>query len=145
MQTILEPIINNLVAVGIVFGIYVLAAFCYIVVSTYYNIIDTKEESFDGKKMKQGIVKMVSLGISSALLAIVATLIPQYLLDFAIDLGLDIGADTQSIVTVAAIILMYKNAIISYFKGTMDVIAKILNRDINNINRDSGNDNMPSV
>ena len=117
----LQVILNNLLYISIAFGILIVSVLAKIFAKTFYNI-STLKEKFDINKFLIGFLKMLAIGISTALLAIVVTLVP-YLLQMA---GLNIPSNVEDVINVGAVILLYFNGIKKYSVEAYDTVKDIL-------------------
>lgn len=124
-------LLNNLCAIGIAFGIYILCVLANICASVYYNTQKVGQK-LNFKKFINGIYKMLSIGATTALLAVVVTFIP-----YVPYLGDIIPADSKDFICITGVVILYGKAIIKYFIEAYQTENDILNNrnildDINN-------------
>lgn len=104
-----EIIILNLMNIGIAFGLFALCVAANIIVSIFKNIKQFNEQ-WDRDRFFEGLLKMLSVGVSTAILSLVVTIIPYVPI-----LSELFSSEGQEIFGQAAIILLYANAIRNYF------------------------------
>jgi hypothetical protein len=122
----LQAILINLKYVCLGFGIYSLCVIANIIASTYYNTSKLKEE-FKLNRFIDGIFKLFCIGISTAILAIVATMIPTIIKIF----GIVIPDGVEITYTVGTILALYFNAIKKYYTEAYTTVKDIMeNKDI---------------
>ena len=111
--------LENLYQIAVAFGIFALSVIANIIVSTYYNTRKLKQ-SFNAKRLFDGLLKMICIGLGSGLMAIIVMLAGQFLPD-----------TTSEIMTIATLLSTYGVAIIKYFTEAYTTFQDILtNRDI---------------
>jgi len=121
----INVLLFNLKSILSVFGIYVMCVTANITASCYYNTKKLRQP-FDIHKLMDGIVKMLSVGITTALLAMVITLIPYvpYLENMFTE-------DGSKLFCLTAILLHYVSAIKKYYLKAYQTTQDILeNRSI---------------
>jgi hypothetical protein len=116
-----QVILQNITYVSIAFGIFFICVIANIIASVFYNTNNLKQV-FDVKRLFTGFIKMISVGITTAILAIVASLLPIVIQIFSID----IPDNVENTYTVIAIGLLYFNAIRKYFTEAFNTIKEIL-------------------
>lgn len=104
-------ITNNLQVIGVAFGIFIIAVLANMVASCYHNTHALKE-NFSTAKLFDGIAKMLSIGITTALLAVIATALP-FVLDMA---SVTMEEGVKEIYTVGAVLALYGKGILKYYK-----------------------------
>ena len=117
----LQVILNNLLYIAIAFGILALCVIANIVASVYHNSANLKE-SFEWKRFFNGVIKMFSIGFTTAILAIVVTLLP-YLISLT---GVVIPEEANAVFTIGSIMLLYFNSIKKYFLEAYKTVKDIL-------------------
>lgn len=106
-----ETILINLETIGMVFLLFSLCVLANIFINTYNNVENLKQ-CFELKRLLCGIKKMICIGISTALLSIVASAIPYIPI-------LGNMFETQELkeaISFLIIIGLYARAIVKYFK-----------------------------
>ena len=106
--------VNSLIQIAIAFGIFILAVVANIVVSTYYNTRQLKQ-SFDVKRLLDGVLKMITLGFSSVILSVVVMLVGQYLPEYLSD-----------VLSLSAILVTFGTAIVKYFTESYSTFQDIM-------------------
>lgn len=106
--------VNSLIQIAIAFGIFILAVVANIVVSTYYNTRQLKQ-SFDVKRLLDGVLKMITLGFSSVILSVVVMLVGQYLPEYLSD-----------VLSLSAILVTFGTAIVKYFTEAYSTFQDIM-------------------
>ena len=117
----IEVMLTNLLYIGAAFGIFALCVIANIIVSIYENT-NIFNEPFSTTKFITGIIKMLSVGLTTAILAVVMTLLP-YLLS---QTGFNIPENIENIFTFGSIIALYYEAIKKYFLEAYNSIKNIL-------------------
>lgn len=119
------PLCKNLAWVGVMFLLFVLCVLANIIAGTYYHTRHIGEK-WSKAQFMTSILRMMAIGVSTALLAVVATVAPLVLSR----LGL-INEDFGKLVSVSLIIGMYVRGIIKYFKEALEEVDHILeNRNV---------------
>jgi hypothetical protein len=116
-----QLLLSNLTYIGVAFGVFALCVIANIVVSVYYNT-NNLGEVFEGKRLLSGLIKMLSVGITTAILAIVATILPVVIEEF----GVDVPSDVQNTYTIVAVVALYIGAILRYYKQAYITTKEIL-------------------
>ena len=106
--------VNSLIQIAIAFGIFILAVVANIVVSTYYNTRQLKQ-SFDVKRLLDGVLKMITLGFGSVILSVVVMLVGQYLPEYLSD-----------VLSLSAILATFGAAIVKYFTEAYSTFQDIM-------------------
>jgi len=116
---------QNLTYIAYAFGIFVVCVTANIIIKTYFNT-DKLNQNFDTKKLFRGIKKMLAIGITTALLAMVVTLIP-----YVPYLNVMFTDELSQMFCLGSVIALYGNAIIKYWKDAHTTTKDILeNRNI---------------
>jgi hypothetical protein len=117
-----EAVLQNLIIVGSSFGLYALCVIANILIKTYRNVAELKE-AFSIQKLFMGIIKMFSVGGSSAVAAVVISMIP-----YVPNLGdMFTTPEIKEVISSVAIIGVYANAIISNLIKAITEINNVLN------------------
>jgi hypothetical protein len=114
-----ELLFNNLAYIGIAFCIFALCVVANITIKTYFNTC-LLNQGFSISKMTNGIIKMLSIGITTALLAVIVTLVPA--IPF-----ITWGDTATDIFCIGSVILLYGEVILKYFKEAYTATRDILN------------------
>lgn len=126
LETFFAEMMANLQMVGIAFVVFAFAVLANILGSCYYNT-HTLKESWSTSKFFDGILKMIVIGLSTGVMAMVATVLP-YVLSMA---GITITEEMEQIYTVIAILGLYANGILKYYKEAYTTTKEIIeNRNI---------------
>lgn len=126
LETFFAEMLSNLQMVGIAFAIFAFAVLANIFGSCYYNT-HTLKEDWSTSKFFNGILKMVVFGLATGILAIIATALP-YILSIT---GIDITDEIKQIYTIVAILGLYANGILKYYREAYSTIKEIIeNRNI---------------
>lgn len=126
LETFFVEMMTNLQMIGIAFVVFAFAVLANILGSCYYNT-HTLKERWSTSKFFDGILKMVVIGLSTGVMAIVATALP-YVLSMA---GITITNEMEQIYTVVAILGLYANGILKYYKEAFSTTKEIIeNRNI---------------
>lgn len=126
LETFFTEMLSNLQMVGIAFVVFAFAVLANIFGSCYYNT-HTLKEDWSTSKFLDGILKMVVIGLTTGILAMVATALP-YVLSMA---GVTITDEMEQIYTVVAILGLYANGILKYYREAYSTTKEIIeNRDI---------------
>lgn len=120
----LQVILNNLLYISIAFGVLVLCVVANISASVYYNVARLHER-LNFTKFINGVLKMCAIGVTTAILAIVVTLVP-YLIELT---GVIIPEIANEVFTIGSIILLYFSAIKKYFLEAYNTIKNILENE----------------
>lgn len=116
---------ENLMWVCIMFLLFALCVLANIIAGVYYRVRHIGQ-SFNRKQLVTSILRMLAIGASTAVLAVVATVAPLVLSH--LDL---MDEDFGKLVSVTLITGMYVRGIVKYFKGALDTLDNILsNRNI---------------
>lgn len=126
LETFLTEVLSNLEMVCIAFVVFIFAVLANIFGSCYYNT-HTLKEDWSTSKFFDGILKMLIIGITTGILAIIATILP-YILSMS---GVIITDEMKQIYTVVAIFGLYTNGILRYYKEAFSTTKEIIeNRNI---------------
>lgn len=116
---------ENLIWVCIMFGMFALCVLANIIAGIYYHVRHIGQ-NWNQLQLKTSLLRMMAIGLSTAILAVVATVAPMVLSY----LGL-INEDFSKLISVTLIIGMYMQGIVKYFKEALDTVGNILaNRDV---------------
>lgn len=116
---------ENLIWVCIMFGMFALCVLANIIAGIYYHVRHIGQ-NWSQSQLKTSLLRMMAIGLSTAILAVVATVAPMVLSG----LGL-INEDFSKLISVTLIIGMYIQGIVKYFKEALDTVGNILaNRDV---------------
>lgn len=116
---------GNLVCVSIMFGLFALCVLANIIAGVYYHVRHIGQ-NWDSSQFASNILRMLAIGVSTAILAVVATVAPMALSC----LGL-MDEKFSKLVSITLIIGMYVQGIVKYFKEALETIGNILeNRDV---------------
>ena len=119
------PLRENLLWVCAMFGLFALCVAANIVAGIYYHVRHIGQ-CWNKTQLLNSILRMLAIGVSTAILAVVATVAPLILSS----LGL-INEDFSRMVSVTLIIGMYVKAIVRYFKEALATVGNILeNQDV---------------
>lgn len=116
---------ENMIWVCVMFSLFALCVLANIIAGIYYHVRHIGQ-SWNGSQFLTSVLRMLAIGISTAILAVVATVAPMVLSH----LGL-MDQDFGKLVSVSLIIGMYIRGIVKYFKEALDTVDNILaNRDV---------------
>ena len=116
---------GNLICVSIMFGLFALCVLANIIAGIYYRVRHIGQD-WDGSVFASSILRMLAIGVSTAILAVVATVAPVALSCLGL---MDEGF--SKLVSITLIIGMYVRGIVKYFKEALETIGNILeNRDV---------------
>lgn len=116
---------GNLICVSIMFGLFALCVLANIIAGIYYRVKHIGQD-WDSSQLASSILRMLAIGVSTALLAVVATVAPVALSCLGL---MDEGF--SKLVSITLIIGMYVKGIVKYFKEALETIGNILeNRDV---------------
>ena len=121
LETFFTEMLSNLQMVGIAFVVFAFAVLANIIGSCYYNI-HTLKENWSISKFLNGILKMVVIGLTTGILSMVATALP-YVLSMA---GMTITDEMEQIYTVVAILGLYANGILKYYREAYSTTKEII-------------------
>ena len=124
MNAIFVLILENVYIVMAFFGLFVICVMADIIAKTFYNIHNIGEE-FSYQKFIIGLIRMLCVAVSSALLACVVGIVPT-VLDMA---GIEMTEEMISLFTIASIAVVFINGIVKYFKSAFDTINKIITNE----------------
>ena len=120
-----EALRENLIWVGIMFGMFALCVLANIIAQVYYQIRQIGQK-WNCSQLASSILRMLAIGVSTAILAVVATIGPIALSS----LGL-MNEEFCKLISVSMIIGMYVRGIVKYFKEALATVDNILeNRDV---------------
>ncbi|MEG0899813.1 MAG: hypothetical protein RSF40_08920 [Oscillospiraceae bacterium] len=126
MKELFNVLIINLQYIGIAFGIFSLCVIANVIASLYHNTRMLKNK-FDLVRFGDGFLKMITIGATTAILAIIVTLIPYM---FGI-VGVNIPEDISKLFTIGAIVMLYWKGIQKYYIEAYNTENDILeNRNI---------------
>jgi uncharacterized protein YacL len=121
----LDVLFNNFVIIGGVCGLFMVCVLANITASVYYNT-KTLKQDFSVAKLVDGLLKMLFIALTAALLSIVISAIPYmpYFRDF-------IAEQYKDVICLASIVFIIAGAVVKYFKEALATLADILeNRNI---------------
>ncbi|MBT9779349.1 hypothetical protein GPL15_22990 [Clostridium sp. MCC353] len=124
-KEIWKPLSENLIWVCIMFGMFALCVLANIIAGIYYHI-RLIGQTWNSFQLGISILRMLAIGVSTAILAVVSTVAPLILSH----LGL-MDDDFSRLISVTLIVGMYMRGIVKYFKEALATVDNILsNRDI---------------
>lgn len=116
---------GNLVCVSIMFGLFALCVLANIIAGVYYRVRHIGQD-WNRSQFVSSILRMLAIGVSTAILAVVATVAPVVLSCLGL---MDEGF--SKLVSISLIVGMYVQGIVKYFKEALETIGNILeNRDV---------------
>lgn len=118
---IFDGMLNNLVLVGAWFLIFCTCVLANIIAKTSYNTLSLSQ-SFDWKKFLLGIVKMLNIGVSLALLSCAGTAFVTMIDIFPID----IPDGTIEAINVAVVIILFVGGTVKYFTQAIETNKKAI-------------------
>lgn len=117
-------IVDNLIIIGWIFGIFIMTYIANILFSIGQNIIKMKE-NFDKSKFIYGILKMFVIGIGCGLLSVAFTMI-TYFIDSATNLIIEIPEDLLDVCNNGIIIAIFFSAIKKYTTECWETLKELL-------------------
>ena len=116
---------ENLIWVSIMFAMFALCVLANIIAEIYYQVRQIGKK-WNCLQLVSSILRMMAIGVSKAILAVVATVAPIVLSS----LGL-MNEEFCKLISVSMIIGMYVRGIVKYFKEALTTVDNILaNRDV---------------
>lgn len=113
---------KNLMIVASFFGVFVLCVLADIIAKTFFNVSNMKED-FSVERLVKGLLRMVCLAVSSAILSFVISTIPSLIPM----VGIELSEEVVVLFSIATVAGVYLNGIIKYFKSAFDTINRIIN------------------
>lgn len=117
----LELLLNNLIYTGLVMGLVAISWTSNFSLALYHNL-KLLSEPFDKLRFKNGIFKLGTLTIGTALLVITITFVPI----FAKFIGVEIGEEYIQFFSILTIIVMFTKSIFYYTKQAYEKLNGIL-------------------
>lgn len=121
MEIILKSVESNVMVIGALVGMFVLAWLANFCFSLFYNLTEV-QENFDKTKCVQGIVKAIAIGLGLVLVTIVISALPQLL----VGIGIDIPESVSEFCSMSVILIPFASAIIYYVKDAVSTFINIL-------------------
>lgn len=115
---------KNFIIVASFFGVFVLCVMADIIAKTFFNVNNMKED-FSQEKLFNGLLRMLCLASSSAILSFVISIIPS-LIPLV---GIELSEDVVVLFSIATVAGVYLNGITKYFKSAFDTINRIINNE----------------
>ena len=120
-----KPLSENLIWVCVMFGMFALCVLANIIAGIYYHV-RLVGQSWNSLQLWTSILRMMAIGVSTAILAVVSTVAPLILSHLSL-----MDEDFSRLISVTLIIGMYMKGIIKYFKEALATVDNILsNRDV---------------
>lgn len=117
----LELLLSNLIYIGLAMALLAVVWLSNFVLSLYYNI-KLLSEPFDVKRVKSGILKLLSTIIGTGLLVVAITFVPIYLNA----VGVEIAKDFTQFFSILTIVAIFTKSIYFYIKQAYDTLNGIL-------------------
>lgn len=117
-----ELVLVNFEIIAIWFVFFCLTVVANIIAKTFYNVHNAGQV-FEAKRFLSGFVKMLAIGVSSALLGLVASAIPEALRVMPI---LEISDELTNAASILVIIAVFANATLKYFKSAIESIKDVV-------------------
>lgn len=118
-----EILLSNLTNVGFAVLLFIISYIANISLSLFYNV-KINNEGFDKTKLITGLIKMFSVALGVALLAITITLLPIFLNH----IGINIQEGFIESFSIITIISLFVNSIYKYIKEAYETLNNILNQ-----------------
>lgn len=124
MDVMISLVLNNVYIILAFFGVFFACVIADIIAKTFYNV-NSIGEKFSYKKLIAGLIRMLCIAVSSALLACVVGIVPT-VVSMA---GIAMTEEMVSLFTIATIAIVFLNGIVKYFKSAYETINKIINNE----------------
>ena len=124
-MTILNAIFTqNFVIVMSFFGVFVLCVLADIMAKMFYNVNNLHEE-FSWQRLFTGLIRMLCVCVSSAILSFVISLVPSLIPM----VGIALSDEIVSLFSVATVAGVYLGGIVKYFRSAFETVSKIINNE----------------
>ena len=117
----LELLLSNLIYIGLAMGLLAVCWLANFVLSLFYNV-KLLSEPFDIKRIKSGILKLLSTIIGTGLLVVAITFVPIYLNV----VGVEIAEDFTQFFSILTIVAIFTRSIYFYIKQAYETLNGIL-------------------